>query len=237
MKSLIPAKRMFHISISLILVCLTILGSPLYAQMVLSDIILDFENGKQLRRNVEVKNTGKETLYISVTVNEVIKPGKTKLQRRELKNPRTASLLVSPKRMRLRPGQRRLLRVVVRKPAIKKDRIYHVTVKPVIGKVKSKQNMAVKIMIGYEMLVIVRPPNAKPRLRVRRSGKFLKFFNAGNTNVLLRRIRQCNKNKSNCVDLPSKRIYAKQRWKVKLPRKGPVEIVESVGLKHSIKEY
>jgi len=234
MKSLM---RIFYVSTSLILVCLTVLGSPLYAQMVLSDIILDFKSDSPLRRDVEIKNTGKDTLYISATVAEVIRPERSKPLRRELLNPRTASLLVSPKRMILKPGQRRLLRVVIRKPAIKRDRIYHITVKPEIGKVKSKKDFAVKILIGYEMLVIVRPPNAKPRLRVRRSGNFLKFFNAGNTNVLLSRIRQCNRDKSDCIVLPNTRLYALQRWKVKLPRKGPVEVVESVGLKHTIKEY
>jgi len=214
-----------------------IIAFPVHADMVLSNVILDFDAGSQLRRDVEIKNTGKETLYISVKVFKIIAPHRAKPKRRELRNPRSAGLLVSPKRLKLLPGQRKLLRIVVRKPATRKDHIYRVTFKPKIGKVKSNQPIAVKILIAYDMLVIVRPPNAEPKLRVKHSGRTLTFYNAGNTNVLIRKLKQCNRNKTNCIELAGNRLYVRERWQVQLPREGPVEVVQSVGLKHTVKEY
>jgi P pilus assembly chaperone PapD len=210
---------------------------PVHADMVLSKVILDFDAGSKLREDVEVKNTGKETLYISVKVLKIIAPHRKKPKRRELRNPRSAGLLVSPNRFKLRPGQSKLLRIVVRKPATRKDLIYRVTFKPRIGKVKSNQPLALKILIAYDMLVIVRPPNAKPKLRVKRSGRTLTFYNAGNTNVLIRKLKQCNKNKSKCIELPGNRLYARERWQVKLPQNSKVYVYQSIGTNHSIKQY
>ncbi len=228
---------MRSIIITIISLFWILIAFPVHADLVLNNVILDFEAGSKLRRDVEVRNTGKETLYISVKVFEIINPHKKKPKLKQLKNPRTAGLLVSPNRLILRPGQRKLLRVVVRKPATRKDRIYRVTFKPQIGKIKSNKPIAVKILIAYDMLVIVRPPNAKPKLRVRRSGRTLTFYNAGNTNVLIRKIQQCNRNHSNCIELAGNRLYAHERWRVKLPKTGKAEVYQSVGTNHTIKQY
>lgn len=216
-------------------------ASPVSANMVLSEAILHFEPNKPLRKDIEVENVGGETLYIQVTPTIVNNPGTDKEERIEFKDPREAGLLVSPNKIVVPPNSRKLVRFVVLKQPIDTDAVYRVTFKPITNQLESeKDQIGVKIVIAYQVLVLVQPINPKPDLIARREGNTLHFKNEGNTNVLLREGKQCpkdSKNEEDCEILRGNRLYAGNEWSVELPSNLPVEYYLSIGRKNSIEKY
>ncbi len=227
----------------LALLCLlfSLPASPIYASMVLSEAILHFEAGKPLRKDIEIENVGGETLYIQVTPTIVNDPGTDQEERVEFKNPREAGLLVSPNKIVVPPNSRKLVRFVILKQPKDTDAVYRVTFKPITNKlVSEKDQIGVKIVIAYQVLVLVQPPNPKPNLVAKREGNTLHFKNKGNTNILLREGKQCpqdSKNEEDCEILRGNRLYAGNEWSVDLPSSLPVEYYLSIGKKNSIEKY
>lgn len=136
----------------------------------------------------------------------------------------------------------------MRQKADDKDRVFRLAVKPYTGKLKvdassdDKTRSAIKVLIGYDLLLLSRPSKLKPDLKVTRSADSIEFRNSGNTNVLLRDIKQCNKNKTDCIDLQPNRLYAGEVYRLDLPKKGdanqfPVEVMQSVGLSNELELY
>ncbi len=218
------------------IMALWLLAAPAWADMVLDKSILDFEPGQPLSQDIEVHNTGTETLYVTVKAFEIVDPKLEQPERRELDDPRQAGLLATPNRVVVPPGGRKPVRVMVRQPATAQDLIYRISIVPQVGEVQS-ETLAVKVVVGYDALVIVRPPEASPEVEAKREGRTVEFINHGNTNVLLNRIRQCNADQSDCVELNSNRLYAGETWTLDLPRDGPVEVYHTVGFKHTVKMY
>jgi hypothetical protein len=210
---------------------------PARAQMLLSDVVADFDDSTPRTKDIEVTNNGKETLYLEVTTYAIGHPELEPSVRQEMKDPCTAGLLATPNRMMIPVGQRKILRLLVKEPAKEKDLIYRVAVVPKTGKLVAKGDTAIKIMVGYEILAIVRPPNGKPDLKVKRSGRRLDFVNNGNSSILIREMKQCNQDKSNCTEIPGNRLYAGENWHVQLPMDGPVESYEVIGLNNTVNVY
>ncbi|MEM7020263.1 MAG: hypothetical protein AAF512_23340, partial [Pseudomonadota bacterium] len=123
-----------------------------------------------------------------------------------------------------------------RRAAQEKDLIYRVHIMPQVGEIEAEA-MAVKVVVGYDVLVIVRPPDAKPDVQVKRDGPKIEFTNHGNSNVLLNRIRQCNEEQSDCVEIKGNRLYAGESWELELPRDKPVEVYHTVNLQHTVKVH
>ncbi|MCP4702155.1 MAG: hypothetical protein GY862_35635 [Gammaproteobacteria bacterium] len=213
------------------------------AQMLISNPIVHFDPGRPSSQDVEVINTGRETLYAQVSVFKVPHPEISSKQREALTDPRSAGLLVSPKRMMIPAGRKKLLRLMVRLPATDKDLVYRVRVEPKIGGMKGgkgqkqAKQIGVKILVGYEMLVIVRPQDAKPDVRVEREGRRLKFSNQGNTSLLIRKLLQCSEDGSDCAELTGWRLYAGEQWEVELPRDGAVDVYESYSMQNSVRRF
>jgi P pilus assembly chaperone PapD len=220
----------------LLLVSALLTGPRAGADMVLSEVILDLQAGEQ-RKDLEVWNSGDEPLYIQVEVSQVLDPESESPQRRKLEDPRTAGMLVSPVRMVLTPDERKLLRVVVRKPATERDLVYRVSLVPKENPVESDEQLALKVLIGYEVLVIVRPRKADPRLSIERSGRELRFANSGNSSVLIRKLTQCEADEGDCLEIPGNRLYAGESWTVELPMDGPVQVFQSFGSENSVRSY
>ena len=132
------------------------------------------------------------------------------------------------------------MRLVSLEPLGEKERVYRVTFKPVVGELESEQ-IGIKVLIGYEVLILMQPAIPDPDLIVNRTGKTLSFANKGNTNVLLREGKQCAKNKSadsdECKSLRGKRLYPGNSWSLELPYNKPVEYQISIGTKNSVKTY
>jgi P pilus assembly chaperone PapD len=125
--------------------------------------------------------------------------------------------------MVLEPGQHKLLRIALAGPRSGGERVYRITVKPTVGQVSADVS-GLKILIGYEVLVIVRAADQQPRLTASREGPTLTIRNAGVTSVELADGKQCAA-KDRCQPLPGKRLYGGAEWKWTLPGDGPAEFM------------
>jgi len=214
--------------------------SPLSANMVLSEAIIHFEPGKPLRKDIEVENPSAENLYVEITPAVVAEPGTKSEQRIAITDPRESGLLVTPNKLVVPPGGRKLVRLVSLEPLGNEERVYRVTFKPVVGDIES-DHIGVKVLIGYEVLVLMQPASPEPNLVTKRSGNSLSFENKGNTNVLLREGKQCpngvSQDSEKCQSIRGKRLYPGNSWSVDLPYNKPVDYQMSVGTKNSIKTF
>lgn len=192
------------------------------ANLVLSELIVDLQPGTRTREDVEVSNAGPDRLYVAVEPALITNPGTARQARTTNPDPEQLGLLATPARMILEPGQRRLLRIAAIGPAPVTERVYRVTVKPVAGPIASASN-GLKILVGYDMLVLVRPANPRVEIAGTRSGRTLVVTNSGNSSVELVDGKQCDASGKQCVSLAAKRLYAGVEWSETLPSDGPVE--------------
>lgn len=202
------------------------LPQPASADLVISQVIVDMSSPVQRRADIQVANRGRGRLYVVVEPFRILNAGKAGERRVRVVDPAKHGLLVSPVRMILEPGQRRVIRFVALSPAKGKDRIFRVTVKPVVGKLKSER-AAVRVVVGYDLLVIQRPAKASAQITARRVGRTLVVRNSGNTNALLFRGKQCVGKR--CRTLPARRVYGGTSVRIKLPGQGKVGYLLKVG--------
>lgn len=192
------------------------------ADIVLSELIVELQPGKHSREDVEIWNKDENRVYVSVEPAEIVNPGQPGQSRREEPDPEKLGLLVAPARMILEPGQRKLVRIADLRIDSSRERVYRVTVKPVAGPLSSPTS-GLKVLVGYDVLVLVRPGEAHPEVTGRRNGNQLHVHNRGNVSVELIQGRQCDSASQNCYDLPGKRLYAGADWSESLPTTGPAE--------------
>ena len=211
-------------------------ASAARAELVLSQLIVQLQSGKKIREDVEVWNNSPERAYVTVEASEVVNPGQPAESRRTDPDPARLGLLVSPARMILEPGQRKLVRMAVVSPRADRERVYRVTVKPTVGEVASEAS-GLKILIGYDVLVLVRPADLRPNVVASRSGDALIFRNDGNMSVELLEGRQCKAVGVNCTELPAKRLYSGAQWSVKLRSDLPADYTIDSGGKRIQKRY
>lgn len=196
-------------------------AAPARAEIVLSDLIVELQPGKLTRRDIEVWNNAPERSYISIEPREIIHPGLAAQSIRQDPDPEKLGLLVSPQRMILEPGQRKLVRIGTLSTRADREHVYRVMVKPVVAGVQADDS-GLKVVVGYDVLVLVRPAEAAPNVTASRSGRQLTFRNAGNVSVEIVDGRQCRLPKQ-CSDLPGKRLYPGASWSVDLPADLPAE--------------
>jgi P pilus assembly chaperone PapD len=197
-------------------------GSPARAELVLSQLIIDLSSASKERDDIEVWNNSDERAYVVAEPSEVLFPGTAAESRRAEPDPEKRGLLVSPARMILEPGQRKIVRVAAIGPQQDRERVYRITIKPVVGGVSSAET-GLKLLIGYDVLVLLKPATARQDLSANRSGNSLTFKNNGNASLELIDGKQCDSNGRNCVDLPGKRLYAGAEWTQQLKSNLPVE--------------
>lgn len=192
------------------------------ADIVLSELIVELQPGKHAREDIEIWNKDENRAYVAVEPAEIVDPGRPGQNRREEPDPEKLGLLVAPARMILEPGQRKLVRIAALGADPARERVYRVTVKPVAGPLSSDAS-GLKVLVGYDVLVLVRPGEARPDVTGQRSGNRLALHNGGNVSVELTQGRQCDSAGQNCRDLPGKRLYAGADWTETLPSTGPAE--------------
>lgn len=195
--------------------------APAGAELVLSRLIVDLDAKQDRRNDIEIWNASEERAYVAAEASEIVDAGRPGEQRRTEPDPEKRGLLVSPNRMILEPGQRRLLRLAPVGPRSMTERVYRVTVKPVAGELASDDS-GLKLLIGYDVLVLLRPAGVRSNLSAVRSGNRLTFRNSGNASVELIEGKQCAPDRT-CVDLPGKRLYAGAEWSQDLTSAAPVE--------------
>lgn len=176
------------------------------AELVLSQLVVNLEPGKDARQDIEVFNSGSDVLYVAVEPREIIGAGTSKPSFRQDPDPEKLGLLASPARIVLEPGERRLLRIAAITDPLDRERVYRVTVKPVVGQLSSERG-GLKILVGYDVLVLVRPTTANPQVTATRSGDVLTLRNTGNVSVELTGGSQCDAARKRCDPLPGGRLY------------------------------
>lgn len=196
---------------------LSLVASPAAAELVVGQLIVEFKPGSPRANDIEIFNNSDERSFALVEPREILNPGTAAEQRFTSPDPAKLGLIASPARFILEPRQRRILRIAAIGAAADRERVYRVTVKPVTGEIASEES-GLKLMVGYDLLILVRPTIVKNDVRVSRIGSDLTVTNGGNASVELAEGKQCDQAGKNCQSLPSKRLYAGATWKQTLPR-------------------
>lgn len=203
--------------------------SAAQAQLAVDSMIVDFADPKLSRQDIVLSNNGNEVMYVEIEPEELVLGPRREPQGRS-GTPDELGLLVTPNRMVLAPGQRRPVRaVLLQRPEV--ERIYRVTIKPVVGDALidpalagKKKALDLKVMVGYRAILLVRPAKIEEKLQSSREGHKLRFVNQGNVSMMLDFGRQCATPETppaSCATLPSKRVWPGMAWEVDLPQSGP----------------
>ncbi len=216
---------------------LFVVGPVFAAQMTIDNAIVYFGKGNPDRRDIEVSNTGKGPLYLRVTTYKVENPGSRSQKRVKVTDPRASGLLVTPNKLVVPEGGRKRVRIVNIQKTSPSERVFRILFEPVSGKVESEQT-GLKVLIGYEVLVLAQPDELHVNLDARRREGELVFKNTGNTDIYLRNVRQCRTSETNqvgrrCKPLKDKRLYPGNTWRVRLPESWPVHLETVVGDKRT----
>ncbi|MEO5774855.1 MAG: fimbria/pilus periplasmic chaperone [Sphingomicrobium sp.] len=195
----------------LTIAALSFVPADAQAGITLSQMIVELQPGKSIRQDVELWNNDPDRTYVVIEAREVVNAGRPDEASRVDPDPEKLGLLVSPGRLILEPGQHKLIRIASIAPPGDRERVYRVMVKPVAGELVTNKS-GLKIMVGYDALVIVRPPHPRADLIASRTGNRLTFHNSGNSSVELVQGRQCTPGGTNCSELPGKRLYAGADW-------------------------
>jgi len=198
-------------------------ASPAAAELVVSDLVVELGPDASPRKDVEVWNNSDERAYVEIAPVEVVGPGSSAERRVREPDPEKLGLLVSPNRMILEPQQRKVVRIARLAPPGSRERVYRITIKPVVGEVAGEHS-GLKLLVGYDVLALVRPAQPAPKVAGTRVGNKLVLRNDGNSSVELMNGRQCQAG-GVCADLPGKRLYAGAQWSLDLPGTGTVEYV------------
>jgi Mat/Ecp fimbriae periplasmic chaperone len=215
---------------------LALTSMPARAELVLSQVIIDMRPGKPSHDDVEVWNNSEERMYAVTEPAQIQSPGTPAERRVAVTDPAAAGLLVTPRRMVLEPGQRRMMRIAALLPRDMNERIYRVTVKPVAGPVTAEVT-SVKVLLGYDMLVLVRPLRIAGEVTGARQGRKLTFRNGSNTAQEIYEGRQCDSAGKECAQLPATRLYSGAEWTVDLPYDTPVDYRVTAGQGSVTKRY
>lgn len=216
------------------------------AAMSIDNAIIAFKPGDPSRKDVTVFNPDKEPLYVKVEILEVRNPGTSEEKRELVKDPEKISLLATPSKLMIEPGGRRVVRIVNLAPNPATERVYRVNLLPVVGKLQVSNNesdesaMALKIVIGYQLLVLVAPAGAKEGLDVQRNGNVATLRNTGSTNIQLFSGTQCpsaDAPETACKQLPDRRLYPGNEWVLELPFDQPFDYQMTVLEKHQKRSF
>ncbi|MGE0754248.1 MAG: molecular chaperone [Alphaproteobacteria bacterium] len=194
---------------------------PAHAEFILSSSIIEFSAGSPKQKDIEIISRSQENDYVVSEISEVARAGLEGEKQQPVEDPRNSWLLVTPNRTILTGGSRRVLRFVLLKEPDDKEHIFRVAVKPVISGVEAQALVGLKVLVGYEVLVIIRPAEIKSAVEGQRQGDTLYLHNTGNTNILLQSGRQCDAAQE-CANLPARRIYPGQKMQLSLPQAAPV---------------
>ena len=216
-------KTVKHLALAL-LGCAAAIGFPAagHADVLLSQLIVELKPGAAAVGDVDVWNNSPDRAYVVAEPREIISPGTAAQGARKEPDPEKLGLLVAPARMILEPGQHKLLRIASIGPLDTHERVYRITVKPEVGALVSDKT-GLKVLIGYDVLVLVRPADARSVVVGKRSGNLLTLTNEGNVSVELSEGRQCDSAGRGCTALPGKRLYAGAQWTEPLRSAAPVE--------------
>lgn len=191
-------------------------------QILLDNVIVNFDNNNRTKEDIFVRNISNENTYVKIVVTEIINAGKENQEKIEHKNPKESGIFVSPNKLILKPkgdpNDHQAIRIANINKELNQDRIYRIQVLPVINDFEKKeQGMGVKILMGYEILTLIQPNNPIMEYDYEIKGNKLTFTNNGNSNILLHNGKQCDLNNENCKEIKTKRVYAGTSFTFDLP--------------------
>lgn len=210
--------------------------APAHAGIVLSQVVVDFQPGEASSQDIEVWNNGSERAYVAAEPAEIQSPGLSNERRAPAPDPTASGLLVTPQRMILEPDQRKLIRISTVIPRSDKERVYRVAIKPVAGPATSDAS-AVKVLVGYDVLVLFRASATVGDIVASRSGKRIIFENKSNTAQEMYDGKQCDTVGQNCVALGANRLYPGATWEQPLTYDTPVEYRLNSGTVNRVKQF
>ncbi len=190
--------------------------APASAELAVSQLIVELKPLVSRTADIEIHNDSDERSFVSVEPREVVDAGLTGERPLLTPDPEKLGLLVSPTRLVIEPRQRRRLRIASIGPVSDRERVYRITVKPVTGEVAGSET-GLKLLVGYDLLVLVRPSAHKLKVDFSRAASVLTIVNRSNASVELAEGKQCDANGKQCQQLPSKRLYAGAAWQQSLP--------------------
>jgi Mat/Ecp fimbriae periplasmic chaperone len=219
--------RLFAVQVAL---AALVLPSTANADMVLSQVVVDLEAHEAPRDDIEVFNNGSERMFVRAEPFEILKPGTADEARVGARDPSVSGLLVSPQRLILAPGERRVIRIASMLDRSARERVYRVAITPVAGDVVA-ETAAVKVLVGYDVLVLVRPSQIIGGLKAERVGRNLVIHNEGNVSREIFDGSQCDRQRAACHKLPAKRLYAGASWQQAVPYDAPITYSVAAGSK------
>ena len=185
-------------------------------------VTLNAEDGR--RGDILVGNTGDRTQYLNIAALRILQPGQSPEQYLRSPVPSEVGLLVAPRRLVLRPGEEKVIRVILLAEDIPTDLAWRVRIEPVIGDITSSKPVAIT-NVTYDALVFARPSDPVANVIGERDGNRLILRNEGNTNALLRSGEQCLSD-TDCVAIAGKRLWPGMSWTIDLAHPVPVSFVE-----------
>lgn len=196
--------------------------------MYIDRAIVDLLPDESPRQDVKVINDTDDNLYVRIDVLDVTDPGTEAEKRILVKNPDDINLLVTPAKMVVPPKSSKLLRIINLDSELKEEKIYRINVTPILPPLlKKEENTKVRLVVAYQVLVLVAPKDPNYVLTTERKGKALKMVNTGNSYVVLNEGKQCplpDSEEQDCFQLPTKRLYPGNSYDIELPYDVAVEL-------------
>jgi P pilus assembly chaperone PapD len=193
-----------------------VFATPVNAEFIITSAIVEFTKDKPPQQDIEIVSRSGDSDYIVAETTEVTNAGLPTETRHLVDDPTQSRLLVTPDKTVLAGGSRKIIRFVLLQPPDAQEHIYRVAIKPVIKGLDNSTRIGLKLLIGYEVLVIIRPVEMHPSFSIQRHGKTLTMVNNGNTNIVLQNGQQCL-SAENCKVPPTLRSYAGETNSVELP--------------------
>jgi hypothetical protein len=221
-------------------------SSQIFASVISVDTpIINFDKNENGSRNITVKNHSNFTGYVKVDLYEILNAGtkdeeifiykqidrespegkyeieKYKNRNIQIKSPENSDLYFSPSKIILEKSGSHLdsqtIRVVNVNKELKDERIYRLRVYPVIdGFGKKNKKMGIKILMGYESLVLIQSNNPKLNYSYKIIDKKMIIKNEGNDNIKFESGEHCNDSKK-CELLAPFRLYNNTSEEISLP--------------------
>lgn len=233
-----PANLALRLAATLLL--LPLFPASLPASMMIDRSIVLFDPSRPPREDVTVTNPDAEPVYLDVEILAVTDPGTPQEKRTVVTDPESIGLIAAPRRTVVPPGGQRTVRLVYLNAFDDKEHIYRVTVRPLVGDIKA-EGMAVKVVVAYQLLVVVPPRKPVWQVEGVRDGSRLTLRNTGNSNALFFDGRQCPApapaldgkvlpvDPASCSEIAVFRLYPGNERVVELAQDGPVTFSVTTG--------
>lgn len=207
---------------ALIVIALAALGiAQACAQLSVNPAIMAFEGAENTRQDIKVANTSDRTQYLQISAARILEPGTYPETYFESPDPKNVGLLVAPRRIALKPGEERVVRIILLDTEIQTDKAWRVHIEPTIGDIESDRSVAITLL-AFKALVIARPEKPITEIVSARDGRTLTLTNTGNSNVILFDGEQCAGGDEPCQRVNGKRLWPGLEWTTELPADAPV---------------